>query len=54
VAGDRHDVLAASIDAEEAVGTPTVIDVDELAEARLDEEWREFCLSAEQYVLSSK
>lgn len=54
VAGDRQDVLAASIDAEKAADTPTVIDADELAKARLDERWREFCLNAEQYVLSSK
>ena len=45
-----HDVFAASADAEETVDTPTVIDADELAKARLDERWREFCLNAEQYV----
>jgi hypothetical protein len=54
MADDRQDVLAASVDAEKAADTPTVIDADELAEARLDERWREFCLNAEQYVLSSK
>jgi len=27
-----------------------MIDADELAKARLDERWREFCLNAEQYV----
>ena len=48
-AQDRH-VLAASPNLDEATGTPTVIDADELAEARLDERWREFCLNAEQYV----
>lgn len=42
--------LAASADAAEAISTPTAIDEDELAEARLDERWREFCLNAEQYV----
>lgn len=47
----RH-VLAASTDPEQAVEAPTVIDADELAKARLDERWREFCLNAEQYVLS--
>ncbi len=48
--GDQIDVLAASIDAEQAVDTPTVIDADELAKAPLDERWREFCLNAERYV----
>jgi hypothetical protein len=33
-----------------AVDATTVIDADELAKARLDERWREFCLNAEQYV----
>lgn len=47
---DRKDVLAASTDVDEAVDTPTVIDADELAKARLDERWREFCLNAERYV----
>jgi hypothetical protein len=46
---DRH-VLAASLAHDEAVNEPTVIDEDELAKARLDERWREFCLNAEQYV----
>ena len=50
MADDQQDVLAASTDAEKAVDTPTVIDADELAKARLDERWREFCLNAEQYV----
>jgi hypothetical protein len=27
-----------------------VIDADELAKARLDEHWREFCLNVEHYV----
>jgi hypothetical protein len=47
---DQRDILAASADPEKAVETPTVIDADELAKARLDERWREFCLNAEQYV----
>lgn len=47
---EKKDVLAASVDAEKAIDTPTVIDADELAKARLDERWREFCLNAEQYV----
>lgn len=50
MAGDQKDVLAASVDTEATVDTPTVIDADELAKARLDERWREFCLNAEQYV----
>lgn len=51
---DRRDVLAASTDPEQAVETPTVIDAGELAKARLDQRWREFCRNAEQYVLSSR
>lgn len=47
---DQQDVLAASSEAQKAVDTQTVIDADELAKARLDERWREFCLNAEQYV----
>jgi hypothetical protein len=50
MADDQKDILAASTDPENAVETPTVIDADELAKARLDERWREFCLNAEQYV----
>jgi hypothetical protein len=46
----QQDALAASADPEKTTGTPTVIDADELAKARLDERWREFCLNAEQYV----
>ena len=46
----QQDVLAASVDSEKATGTPTVIDAEELAKARLDERWRKFCLNAEQYV----
>jgi hypothetical protein len=46
---DRH-VLAASTAVDEAINAPTVIDEDELAKARFDERWREFCLNAEQYV----
>lgn len=47
---DQRDILAASTDPERAVEVGTVIDADELAKARLDERWREFCLNAEQYV----
>lgn len=50
MADDQRDVLAASFDTAGAVDTPTLIDADELAKARLDERWREFCLNAEQYV----
>lgn len=46
---DRH-ILAASEDVERSTKTPTVIDEDELAEARLDDRWRDFCLNAERYV----
>lgn len=46
---DRQ-ILAASLDIDEAVATPTTLDEDELAKARLDERWREFCSNAEQYV----
>lgn len=48
--GEERDVLAATEDVEAATDTPTVIDEDEFARARLDERWREFCLSAEKYV----
>lgn len=47
---DQRHVLAASTDPEQAVEAPTVIDADELAKARLNERWREFCLNAERYV----
>lgn len=47
---DQRHVLTVATDAEQAVGVPTVLDADELAKARLDERWREFCLNAEQYV----
>ena len=50
MADDQNDILAASSDTEKALNTPTVIDADELAKARLDERWREFCLNAERYV----
>ena len=50
---DRRNVLAASVDLHEAVETPTIIDADELEEARLDERWHEFCLNAERYVAES-
>lgn len=46
----QEKVLAAAADTEKAIDAPTVIDADELAKARLDERWREFCLNAEQYV----
>jgi hypothetical protein len=50
MADDQRHVLAASTGPEQAVEAPMVIDADELAKARLDERWREFCLNAEQYV----
>jgi hypothetical protein len=50
MANDNRHVLAAASDPEQAVGASTVIEADELAKARLDERWREFCLNAEQYV----
>jgi len=50
MADDQRHVLAAATDPEQAVEAPTAIDADELAKARLDERWREFCLNAEQYV----
>lgn len=50
MADDQRHVLAAASDPEQAVEAATVIDADELAKARLDERWREFCLNAEQYV----
>ncbi|HVD87056.1 MAG TPA: hypothetical protein VNB59_06580 [Solirubrobacterales bacterium] len=50
MADDQRHVLAAASDPEQAVKAATVIDADELAKARLDERWREFCLNAEQYV----
>jgi hypothetical protein len=45
-----REVLAASTNVEEATDARTTIDEDELARARLDERWREFCLNAERYV----
>ncbi len=50
MAGEEKNLLAASTNVEEATAIPTVIDEDELAKARVDERWREFCLNAEQYV----
>lgn len=50
---EEHQVLAATANAEEAINTPTIIDEDELAKARLDERWREFCLNAEDYVAAN-
>ncbi len=50
MADDQNDILAASLDVAEALEGTTVIDAEELAKARLDERWREFCLNAERYV----
>jgi hypothetical protein len=51
---DHHPhVLAVPTDVDQDAGTPTVIYADELAKARLDERWREFCLNAEQYVVET-
>jgi hypothetical protein len=50
MADDHTDVLAASAEPEKAVEEATAIDAEQLAEARLDERWREFCLNAERYV----
>lgn len=46
-------MTVATTDVDEAIETSTVVDEDELAKARLDERWREFCLNAEQYVAES-
>jgi len=35
---------------ERAIKTSTLIDEDELIQARLDDRWREFCRNAEDYV----
>lgn len=47
-----HDPHVLAVDAYpgEAQRLPTVIDADELATARLDDRWREFCLEAERYA----
>jgi hypothetical protein len=50
MADDQNEILVVPGDAEKALSAPTVIDADELAKARLDERWREFCLNAERYV----
>jgi hypothetical protein len=50
MAEKNGEVLAASPDADEAIQAPTRIDEDELAKARLDQRWREFCSNAEHYV----
>jgi hypothetical protein len=50
MADDQRHVFAASSDPGQAVEATTAIDADDLAKARLDERWREFCLNAEQYV----
>lgn len=47
---DGKHILTAASDPERVVAAPTAINADELAKARLDERWREFCLDAEQYV----
>jgi hypothetical protein len=50
MAEDQNDILVVPGDTEKALSAPTAIDADELAKARLDERWREFCLNAERYV----
>ena len=45
-----QDVIAAASDVDDALAVPVVIEEDELARARRDERWREFCLNAEDYV----
>ncbi len=45
-----RETLAASTNVDQAVETRTVIDEEELVDARLDERWRDFCLNAERYV----
>lgn len=50
MADDQKDVLVPAADVQGSADTPTVIDAEELAKARLDEHWREFCLNAERYV----
>lgn len=50
MAEEEPRILAAPKDVDEALSTPTVIDLHEFAEARLDERWREFCLDADTYV----
>lgn len=47
---DQPHVLAAAIDVNRDEGAPTAVDADELTKARLDERWREFCLSAGRYA----
>ncbi len=46
---DKQAVVAAQ-DMERAIKTSTLIDEDELIQARLDDRWREFCRNAEDYV----
>jgi hypothetical protein len=50
MAENRSDILAASVDHRTALSLPTIIDPDELAKARLDRRWRDFCLRAELYA----
>lgn len=50
MADEQKDVLAATADVHDAIDPPTAVDAEELAKARLDERWREFCLNAERYV----
>lgn len=47
---DFRQPLAVTPDIREAAMIPTVIDAEELEAARLDEQWREFCMRAEHYV----
>jgi hypothetical protein len=50
MADDQRHVLATTVDAAQAVETPTVIDADEFDRARLDQRWRQFCRDADRYV----
>ena len=50
---DEWHGLAATARPEEALQIPTAIDEKDLANARLDDRWREFCLNAERYVVET-
>lgn len=50
MAEHRSNILAASVEHRTALSMPTIIDLDEMAKARLDRHWRDFCLRAELYV----
>jgi len=50
---DEWHGLAATARPEEALQIPTAIDEKDLANARLDDRWREFCLHAERYVVET-